>query len=494
MTFTLQPQDKVGDAEVNLGLRMLLFDGVCSQVMGILTGGAFLVAFALLLGASDLTVGVLAALGPLTQMLQIPAIYLVERTGHRKALVVWCAFLGRLFFFLAAALPWLAPEPLRVPLLIFALLMYFGLGTVSGLSWSSWMRDLIPDAMRGRYMSKRMALTTAVAAIVGLLAGIGVDLYKGAFSEIGIYSIYMALGGVIGLLGTYFLGSTPEPRMVRNPNPNLLATVAQPFKDQNFRKLLIFLGSWSFAVNLAAPFFTVYMLRRLHYDMLLIVVLAVLSQLVHVLFVRLWGKLADRFSYKSVLVDAGPLFILVIALWPFTTMPEVWAFTLPLLIMIHVLSGVSTAGVQLCTENIAAKLSPRGEATSYLAANALVAGVMATIAPILGGLIAMYFADKELKVSLQWISMATGESWELPTFDLRGLDFLFLLSFVFGLYALHRLLAVREDGDVEKGVVTAEFRAEVNKAVRSVSNVAGLRDMFAFPYNRLLDAAAKRKS
>ena len=36
-----------------------------------------------------------------------------------------------------------------------------------------------------------------------------------------------------------------------------------PFKDANFENLAIFLGFWSFAVNLAVPFFTVYMLKRL---------------------------------------------------------------------------------------------------------------------------------------------------------------------------------------------------------------------------------------
>jgi hypothetical protein len=74
---------------------------------------------------------------------------------------------------------------------------------------------------------------------------------------------------------------------------------------------------------------------------------------------------------------------------------------------------------------------------------------------------------------------------------LRGLDFLFILSFLFGLYSLHRLLAVREQGEVEKGIVYAEFRSEVRKAVRNMSNVAGMRDMFYFPYSRLREVMRK---
>jgi len=45
-------------------------DGVASQAMGVLTGGAFLIAFAIKLGASNFVIGLLAAIGPLSQLLQ----------------------------------------------------------------------------------------------------------------------------------------------------------------------------------------------------------------------------------------------------------------------------------------------------------------------------------------------------------------------------------------------------------------------------------------
>ena len=109
MDLKLRPQDSVTESELNIGLRKLMFDGVCSQIMGTFVGGAFLVAFALQLGASNLFIGLIAALGPLTQVLQIPTIFLVEKTGYRKLLVVASSFFSRLFWFLIAILPWLIP-------------------------------------------------------------------------------------------------------------------------------------------------------------------------------------------------------------------------------------------------------------------------------------------------------------------------------------------------------------------------------------------------
>lgn len=483
----LGPQADVSESQLHRGLRSLLYDGMCSQVMGTLTGGAFLVAFALLLGASNTVIGLIAAVGPLAQILQIPAIYLVEKVRLRKVLVVSSSFLSRLFWLVIAGLPWFAPESVRVPMFMAALFLYFGLGAVSGCAFNSWMRDLIPEGIMGRYFARRLAISIALGAGLSLMAGIGVDYYeKIGEKAIGAYSILFVFGAAAGLLGVYSLSRIPEPRMAPAQPQGLWQLLTEPFRDYNFRRLVLFLGSWNFAVNMAGPFFVVYMLRRLDMSMTWIMVLAVGGQFVNVAFLRIWGTLADRFTNKSVLSVSGPLFILVIAIWPFTTLPDRWVLTIPLLVAIHVLSGISTAGVTLATGNIALKLAPRGKATAFLATNALVSGLAATVAPILGGIFADFFADRQLNLTLNWFSQSgIEETFRLHALDLKGLDFVFGISFLLGLYAWHRLLGVREEGEVEEAVVITEFYAEVRKAVRNISNVAGLRHLTYFPYMRL---------
>ena len=207
----LQPQDRLAEQDVNSGLRMLLYDGVCSQAMGTLTGGAVLVAFAVLLGASNLVIGLLAAVGPLTQLLQIPTVFLVDRTGLRKALVVLSSFLSRLSWLAVAVIPWLVPEDQRVAALLACLLLYFGLGTVSGCAFNSWMRDFVPDQIRGSYSGKRMAVATAIGALLTLAIGFGITWGKAWFSDHHtIYAILFVAGGSLWFGGRLFLG--PRPR------------------------------------------------------------------------------------------------------------------------------------------------------------------------------------------------------------------------------------------------------------------------------------------
>ena len=89
-------EETLSEDQVQSALRNIIKDGVASQAMGILTGGAFLVAFAVKLGASNLVIGLLAAIGPLAQLLQLPSIFLVERIRNRRLITVVAAALSRL--------------------------------------------------------------------------------------------------------------------------------------------------------------------------------------------------------------------------------------------------------------------------------------------------------------------------------------------------------------------------------------------------------------
>ncbi len=480
----LQPRDtaQLDPREVERGLRLLLLDGVSSQVMGALTGGALLVAFALKLGASNKVIGLIAAVGPLTQLLQLPAIVLVERLRQRKALVVLASLVGRVFWVAVAAIPFVVPPPYRVAALLGSLTIYFATSSFANAAYNSWKRDLVPDAVMGRYYARRLSIATAAGAAVTLGSGFFVDHGERWLGDpLLVFAPLFLAGGLSGLLGVAFLGRIPEPRMSLEPGRSIRDILAEPLRDENFRKLLVFLASWNFAINLAAPFFAVYMLSRLGMSMAWVLGLSVVSQVANVLVFRIWGRMADRIGNRSVLSLSGSLFILSIGLWPFTTLPERYVLTIPLLLAIHLLAGISTAGVNLCAGGITLKLAPRGKATAFLATNALTSGVAATLAPVLAGVMADALAADRLGIELQWESPAVGQAF-LTALDLRGLDFLFVIAVVFGVYSLHRLLAVREVGVIEEGEAAAELYGEMRRAVRHVSNVAGLRRLTWFPY------------
>jgi hypothetical protein len=60
-----------------------------------------------------------------------------------------------------------------------------------------------------------------------------------------------------------------------------------------------------------------------------------------------------------------------------------------------------------------------------------------------------------------------------------------------GVYCFHRLLAVREKGEVTERVLRQAFVGEMRRMVRQVSSVAGMRQIVSFPFALLIGLKKK---
>ncbi len=467
--------DQVTDKGVQAGLRALLYDGVCSQVMDALTSGTFLVAFALLLGASNSVVGLLAAACPVAQLLiEIPATDLVNRAARRKTLVVLSSFLSRVFLLVVALIPLLLAREQGQWVFITCLFLYYGLAAISACAFNPWIRDFVPENIMGAYFGKRMAFANAAGIMTALLAAAGLQAANWYVpSKIIPYSVIFALGGIAGLIGVYYLARIPEPKMEPYRPQSVFDALGEPFRDLNFRRLLIYLGAWLFAINLSGPFFAVYMLKRLELPMPLVISLSVISQITSIISFRIWGKTADSLSNKSVLIVSSYIYIATVLLWPPLALSANYLFLIPALVAIHLLTGFSSAGVNLCSGNIALKSAPRGHATAFLAVNTIVRGISSAVAPILGGIVADQLTGKHLEHVLH--SYLKGPFLNLLASGLLGIHVLFFLTAVLGFYAIHRLRAVHEKGEAREQVVVAYLAADTREVFRSMINAIRLR-------------------
>jgi MFS family permease len=461
--------------------RLVLYDALASEAMGALTTGVFLAGFLVDLGASNVAIGVLAAVPFAVQFLQLPAVVLVERLRTRRAICAWSAAIGRSFLIVAAMAPFVSREA-GVILLIVAVAANQAMAAIAGCSWNSWMRDLVPETEFGRFFGRRAAATTALATALALGCGLLIDRWKAMLPghPAYVYSGMFVASAAIGFFGVWLLSVTPDqpmPRAVeRTPMRKLLA---MPFHDRNFRRLMIFLASWNFAANLAAPFFVVYMLKTVGYSMTTIIVLTTASQLSNLAALGLWGTLIDRFSNKAVLGIAAPLFLMCTLAWSFTGLEWVQPAVFFILLAIHVLMGIATAGVALASGNIAMKLSPAGQATAYLAANSVVSATCAAIAPIIGGLCADFFAARDLSFGFTWKGSADAVTVQM--LDFHAWTFLFGLSSVVGLYSLHRLSFVREVAGTTDPLLLRHLLLEARRSIQSLSSAAGLLRIVRVP-------------
>jgi MFS family permease len=487
-------KDTFTEEEIRVGLKNLIRDGLFSQSMVTLTQGAFLVGYAISLGAPNTVIGLLMAIIPLTQLLQIPSIYVVEKYRARRAITIYASITGRSIWLFVALIPFLFNPGIGLLMLLAAVLLNSSIGALGTCSRNSWWRDLVPEDQLGAFFSRRMKLAAIMGIPLVIFAGFYVDFLKGSsgnYQPFG-YSILFIIAFIFGMISIYFIAKTPEPRMSPPEGERkLLRMILQPLKDRNFKRLIVFLSVWNFAINLAAPFFVVYMLDVIAIPMSYIILLMVLSQLMNIGFLQIWGRFSDRYSNKSVLGVSSPVYLVCIFLWIFTTRNGVYILTWPLLISIHILMGISTAGVTLASQNIGLKLSPKGQATSYLATSGFTNSLAAGFAPILGGVLADLLRDN----TLTWTFTLKSGGGELsfPTLVLSQWDFVFILAVLIGIYSIHRLTMVQEIGEVDQNVITRELLTEVKKGLRNFSGVEGFQRMAQFPYSILKSSYAVAK-
>ncbi len=335
-------------------------------------------------------------------------------------------------------------------------------------------------------MSRRMFYSTLIALCLTLAGGWFIDWWETALPSGPLYgyTILFTFGLLFGMAGIFFISKIPEPTLELDTSTKLFPTLIQTLKDSNFRNLLFFSGIWTFAINLAVPFFIIYMLKRIGISIFMVTVLTVISQLSNILFLKLWGRIADRYSNKSVLSVSGPLFLLAILCWTFTTLPERHGLTIPLLVIIHLISGMSMAGFTLASGNMALKMSPKGEAHTYLTVFGIVGALCGSISPMLGGLFADFFAMRELSFSINWTDPARQLS--VYALNFKALDFLFFIAFVVGLFAIKRLAKIKEEGEVGERQIIEELKQGVTQPLRHFSSVSGIRRMAYMPVSYLI--------
>ncbi len=485
----LSPVPRVTPEALEHGKRALVRDAAWASMVGALYGGVVLVGFALQLGATPLHIGVLAAIPFFAQIAQVPAIALVERLRQRKKIAVVSATISRLLIFGLAALPFVPDDGTRLTLLLLSQVAITVLGSVTGCSVNSWMHQLLAGQGLGDLFSRRLFWSTVLASLGALGAGQLVQHWPGA-ETLDAYALAFVAAGLAGFMSTYYITQVPEPLMQQTgPRTPLLHMLRAPFLDPGFRRVIIFMASWNFASNLAAPFLTVYLLQQLGYGLGTVTTLWISSQVANALTMYLWGRLSDRLTNKAILAVAVPAYLGCLIAFPFTAVPEVHALTLPLLYLIHVIMGAASGGIGLATGNLGLKLAPQGRGTSFLAAVGLAGAAAGGLASLAGGALADWFSARELNVLVHWASASA--SHQITVIKFQHWEFLFAISFLLGWYVLHALSRIDEGREHSERQVIQQFVEEASRSISQLSPIEGLKNVVLFPFGRMRDRRLK---
>ncbi|MBR91088.1 MAG: hypothetical protein CMO66_07485 [Verrucomicrobiales bacterium] len=201
------------------------------------------------LGASATVMGVIAGLTPLMVVFQLPAADHVNRVGYKRFITTgWTVRL--LFIAGLAIVPFLggaAFDDRNKLAMVLAMLFLFNLVRgISSCGWYPWITGLIPEKVRGRYLT----IENACNNVGSLLAFLLVAFYLGSEPEGRQFGMLFLMSLGFGLVSLIFIFKVPEV-----PAPQEEAEVAQAVpwgeivRHPPFRKLLWVAFAWAMAMG-----------------------------------------------------------------------------------------------------------------------------------------------------------------------------------------------------------------------------------------------------
>lgn len=129
-----------------------------------------------------------------------------------------------------------------------------------------------------------------------------------------------------------------------------------------------------------------HLLQDLNLDVSLVTIYNSLSAGANLLLLLFWGRFADRWGNRPLLIAVGMLVAITPLLWLVTgnNPLALWVW-LPLL---HLLGGTTLGAIDLCTKNIQRSIAPIEQPSTYFAIAAAVSGVAGAFGTTAGGFLA----------------------------------------------------------------------------------------------------------
>jgi MFS family permease len=365
--------------QVNKSLKYSILDGSAWAAMAGLTQ-SYITPFALALKASTAQIGLLTSFPNLLMALsQLFSPSLAKKAGSRKALLLPLVFLHAVMWLPILFIPFFLPGQS-----IWWLILFFTISTIAGAmpspAWGSMMADLVPERIRGRYFAARGRIIAVVTLAFSFIAAGILQITK---SNVFIGFIFLFGGAfVFRLISFYFLNRQYEPPPFESPGKQeSILDMIKSLGSSNLGRFSIYIALVTFATNIASPFFSVYMLRDLHFNYFGYMFITSIASLTAPLFLPYWGRRADR---------AGNIRIIRITSILIPFIPMLWLISKQIYIIAiaETFSQFAWAGFNLAASNFVYDAATPETRTRHIALFNAMNGIAVCFGALLGGFLA----------------------------------------------------------------------------------------------------------
>ena len=416
---TLQPDTGVQISHLEIekihsSLKHSVREGTGWAVM-IGFGESYISAFAEFLKATTFQMGLLTSIPQLlSSLLQLFAVKTTHVISSRKGIVVLTVFLQAMMWLFMVGVCYLTKS---VYLLVAMVSLYFIFGAFSVPAWTSWMGDLVPERIRGRYFGKRNHTIGIISTISVISAGFVLQLLSG-WDTWTAFTVLFTIAFIGRMISGLILTKQYEPSVeLETPKQFGLFPFLKKITNENFGVFSLFIMGMLFAVYLAVPLFVIFWLRFLHLSYVQFMAIMATTSISSFMAMKYWGRYADLYGNRWVMNAATWIIILLPGSWVVLYfLPS--GFYFPMAICIQVFGGASWAGFNLSAANYIYDSVPRKDRLRYVSYHNAMKGAAIFAGSLLGGWLGG-----------QSISMA-GLSNDIPTGILMVFGFSTLMRFV----------------------------------------------------------------
>ncbi len=370
--------------------RYFILEGITGIGQFSLTTGNFLAGFISFLGGSETLNGRIGVIHVAMGIFQIFSTLILSH-GHRsrKEKVISIAIILRIFMSATYFVPYILMRLGASPTIMMAgfiscfVLAYICNGLISPII-SSWMIDLSPLQIRGKYLAYREKLSLGIVAVCTIVLGRVLDYNKMLGQEFVGFLFLGAVLVIMGVLNIYALIHIEDVPTDETKKENaFLKRLCAPILDPVFSKIILMYIFWNLGLFVGAPFMAVYMVDVLNLSYTYMMTMTVVTILVRVAFTSWWGNLADKKSWFL----SGSISVMLLGLthfsWGFIT-PDNYKILIPL---VHVTVGFAWAGAGISLFNMQFLFAKQKIRTMSVSVNSAIGGLVSIVAVFLGSYI-----------------------------------------------------------------------------------------------------------